>query len=61
MISDGWHRFPTVKIGAGWLASAEYFKDGRPVPEGDRVGTIRTAKHKDITKAEAMLGDDLDR
>lgn len=51
----GWHRFPTVKVGWGWLASAEYFENGRPAREGERVGTIRTAKHADKDRAEREL------
>jgi len=40
----GWHRFQPVKLGDDWLASAEFFRDDRPVPEDDRAGTIRKAR-----------------
>lgn len=47
----GWHRFPAVKIGHHYLAIAELFSAGRPVPSAGRRYT--QTSHHGQTAAEA--------
>jgi hypothetical protein len=51
----GWHRFQAVKIGGHYLAAAEWFEKSRPVPEADRVGTIRVGRGATPELAGAAL------
>jgi hypothetical protein len=50
----GWYRHETIWLGGRYLAHAEKFENGRPIPEGERVGTIRKAEGR--TAAEAGAG-----
>ena len=51
----GWHRHETIWLGGRYLAHAEKFAHGRPIPEGERVGTIRTGEGLTREAAEAAL------
>lgn len=54
-IAHGWYRHETVWLGGRYLAHAEKFENGRPIPEGEWVGTIRTGEGLTREDAEAKL------
>ena len=55
----GWHHYPPYYMGGLWRVAAELFDQGRPVRTENGL-TIRTAAHKDKTRAEVELDALLD-
>jgi hypothetical protein len=51
----GWYRHETIWLGGRFLAHAEKLEGGRPIPEADRVGTIRKAEGETVATAEQAL------
>ena len=45
MIADGWLDHKPWRIGGGWGATAEYFKDGKPTPRDGLCGTIVSCRN----------------